>query len=82
MNRKILCVLRISTRSMKNQKGSSMINNQHIANKTNLLNEPNIYVPINNSDIRKYYKFKVSPKKFYIKKGKSILANKYKWYIY
>ena len=74
MNRKVACVLRVTTRSVTKQKDSSRINNQYRANKNDKLDEPKIYVPIKNSDVRKYYKLKIYPNKCYIKKGKSIVA--------
>ena len=68
-------MLRVTTRLVTNQKDSSRINNQHRANKTNVLDKPEIYVPIKHSDVKKYYKLKVYPNTFYLKKGKSILAS-------
>ena len=71
INRKLACVSRVTTK----QKYNSSINNQHRANKTNVLDETEICVPIKNSDVRKYYKLKICPNKYYIKKGKSRLAS-------
>ena len=39
------------------------------------LDEPKIYIPIKNSDVRKYYKLKIYPQKCYIKKAKLIITD-------
>lgn len=68
-------VLKITTRSMTRK--NKDINNSNILNKqheSNIIEKPRIYVPLNNTDVRKYCKLKISPLKCYIKRGKSIIA--------
>lgn len=72
LNEKVTCVLRVTTRSMDKTKDKDV--NSSNLNKHHKDEKPSIYVPINNTDVRKYCKLKITPGRCYIKRGKSIIA--------
>ena len=65
----------ITTRSMANKALKNNNNKNLNENKWhNQITKPKVYLPILNTDVRKYCKLRIIPAKCYIKRGKSILV--------